>query len=48
MITARVLRYKLDVTGDVSHLVLDPSQDPTLDLSAPTGDVAASTKSTYC
>jgi hypothetical protein len=48
MITARVLRYKLDITGELSHLVLDPSQDPTLDLAVPTGDVAASTKSTYC
>jgi hypothetical protein len=48
MITARVLRYKLDVTGEWSHLVLDPSQDPTLDLSVPSGDVGAASKSTYC
>ncbi len=48
MITARVLRYKLDVTGEWSHLVLDPSQDPTIDLSVPTGDTSASSRSTYC
>ena len=48
MVTARVLRYKLEVTGEWSHLVLDPSQDPTIDLSVPSGDVSASTKSTYC
>jgi hypothetical protein len=48
MITARVLRYKLDITGEWSHLVLDPTQDPTIDLSVPSGDVAASSHTSYC
>jgi hypothetical protein len=48
MVTARVLRYKLDILGELSHLVLDPSQDPTLNLAIPTTDGAASSKSTYC
>jgi hypothetical protein len=48
MITARVLRYKMEIYGEWSHLVLDPAQDPTLDLSVPTADVSASTKSSYC
>jgi hypothetical protein len=48
MITGRVLRYKLDITGELSHLVLDPMQDPTLDLSVATDDGWASSKSTYC
>jgi hypothetical protein len=48
MITARVLRYKLDITGEWSHLTLDVMQDPTLDLSVPSADVGASSKSTYC
>jgi hypothetical protein len=48
MVTARVLRYKLDIFGELSHMVLDPAQDPTLDLSVPSGEVAASSKSTYC
>jgi hypothetical protein len=48
MITARVLRYKLDVTGEWSHLTLDATQDPMLDLSVPSADVGASSKSTYC
>jgi hypothetical protein len=48
MITARALRYRMEITGEWSHLVLDPSQDPTIDLSQPSGDVSASTKATYC
>jgi hypothetical protein len=48
MITARALRYKMEITGELSHLMLDPSQDPTIDLGVPTADVSASTKATYC
>src|SRR5437868_159523 len=48
MITARVLHYKLEVTGEWSHMTLDPSQDPTIDLSVPSGDFAATTRSAYC
>jgi hypothetical protein len=48
MITARVLRYKLDVTGEWSHMVLDPTQDPTIDLSIPSADVSGTAHSTYC
>jgi hypothetical protein len=48
MITARVLRYKLDITGEWSHLTLDAMQDPMLDLSVPSADVSASSKSSYC
>jgi hypothetical protein len=48
MLTARVLRYKLEVTGEWSHLTLDPSQDPTIDLSQPSGDTSGSASATYC
>jgi hypothetical protein len=49
IVTARVLRYTMAVRGEQSHLTLDPSQDPTLDLTTPSGDVtSASSRSTYC
>jgi hypothetical protein len=48
MITARLLRYKLDITGEWSHLVLDPTQDPTIDLSQATTDAGMGLRSTYC
>ena len=48
MITARVLRYKVEITGEWSHLVLDPTQDPTIDLSQPSGDVTTSSRTTSC
>ena len=48
MVSARVLRYKLEILGEWSHLVLDPSQDPTIDLSQASGDVSFGSRSTYC
>ena len=48
MITARIASYTVSVHGDTSGKVLDPTQDPTLNLAVPSGDISAMSKSTYC
>jgi hypothetical protein len=49
MITARVGTYTVSLKGDISGRTLDGTQDPTVNLLAPSDDVsAAATKSTYC
>jgi hypothetical protein len=49
VLTARVAQYLVELKGEKSGRTLDPTQDPTLDLTRPTGDIAgASTRATYC
>jgi len=48
MITARIASYTVSVHGDTSGKVLDQTQDPTLNLAVPSGDISAMSKSTYC
>jgi hypothetical protein len=48
LIGARVGSYTLDITGEWSHLVLDPAEDHTINLAVPTVDPSASTRNTYC
>jgi hypothetical protein len=48
MITARVAQYTVSVTGATSGKVLDPQQDPTIDLAQATSDNAVGSKTTYC
>jgi hypothetical protein len=38
----------VSVHGDISGKVLDPTQDPTLNLAVPSGDISAASRSTYC
>ena len=48
MMTARIGVYTVSLKGETSGKVLDVTQDPTLNLSVPNGDVLAGSRSTYC
>ncbi|MCA1646068.1 MAG: hypothetical protein LC797_11585 [Chloroflexi bacterium] len=48
MMTARIGAYTVTVKGELSGKTLDASQDSTLNLAVPSGDVAGSSRSTYC
>ena len=48
MITSRVGMYSVSIRGEQSGKVLDPQQDPLLDLAVPSTDVGAASKVTYC
>jgi hypothetical protein len=49
LITAHVTTYTVSLKGETSGKVLDATQDPTLNLAAPSTDLTVATsKSTYC
>jgi len=48
IIAARIGVYTVSIHGDTSGKVLDPTQDPMLNLAVPSGDVSAASRSTYC
>jgi hypothetical protein len=48
LVTARVGVYKVELKAEWSGMILDPAQDPTLNLTLATVDVGTTSRATYC
>jgi hypothetical protein len=48
MMSARIGVYTVTLKGETSGKTLDVTQDPSLNLAVPSGDVSAGSRSTYC